>query len=51
MLSTKPPDLAAGRPDLAPAAAALIMRCIASDATQRPATAAEVAEAWAGSDA
>jgi serine/threonine-protein kinase len=46
MLSTKPADVAVERSDMAPAAAALIMRCIASDATQRPASAADVASEW-----
>jgi hypothetical protein len=47
MLSTKPPDVAAERPDLGADAAAAIMRCIASDAATRFATAAEVTQAWA----
>jgi eukaryotic-like serine/threonine-protein kinase len=47
MLSTKPADVAVERPDLGADAAATIMRCIASDAGTRFATAAEVTQAWA----
>jgi hypothetical protein len=46
MLSTKPPDVVVERPDLGADAAATVMRCIASDATVRFATAAEVTQAW-----
>jgi serine/threonine-protein kinase len=46
MLSSRPPEVAAERSDLSADAASLIMRCIASDATQRPASANEVAAAW-----
>lgn len=46
MLSTRPPDVAVERPDLGADAAATIMRCIASDATLRLATASDVTRAW-----
>jgi hypothetical protein len=46
MLSTKPADVIAARPDLGAEAGATIMRCIASDATVRFGTAAEVTQAW-----
>ncbi|HUR32393.1 MAG TPA: TIR domain-containing protein [Vicinamibacterales bacterium] len=47
MLSTKPPEVGVERPDLGADAAATIMRCIASDATLRFTTAADVTQAWA----
>lgn len=46
MLMTKPADVAAERPDLGADAAALIMRCILSDANARFATASDVTAAW-----
>ncbi len=46
MLMTKPPDVATERPDLGTEAAAMIMRCILSDANARFATASEVTAAW-----
>ena len=46
MLMTKPPDVAAERPDLGAEAAAMIMRCILSDANSRFSTASEVTAAW-----
>lgn len=46
MLMTKPPDVATERPDLGAEAAAMIMRCILSDANTRFATASEVTAAW-----
>jgi hypothetical protein len=47
MMMKGPTDLAPERPDLGADAAATIMRCIATDATVRFATAAEVTQAWA----
>jgi TIR domain-containing protein/protein kinase-like protein len=46
MLGTAPQDLAAVRPDLGPAAAAIVMRCLAPDPQHRYAAAAEVLQAW-----
>lgn len=46
MLMTKPTDVATERPDLGTDAAAMIMRCIISDANARFATASEVTAAW-----
>ena len=47
MMMVKPADVAGERPDIGADAAATIMRCIASDATTRFSTAAEVTQAWA----
>ncbi len=46
MLMTKPPDVATERSDLGAEAAAMIMRCILSDANARFSTASEVTAAW-----
>jgi len=47
MMMVKPANVAVERPDIGAEAAATIMRCIASDATTRFSTAAEVTQAWA----
>jgi TIR domain-containing protein/protein kinase-like protein len=46
MLGNGPQDLAVVRPDLGPATAAIIMRCLAPDPQHRYAAAAEVLQAW-----
>jgi eukaryotic-like serine/threonine-protein kinase len=48
MLTTRPQPLAEVRPDLAPAAAETIMRCLASDPQQRFASAGDFHKAWTG---